>query len=141
MSDVVKRRSIDLLIDQFWKNGYLTISRKFGTYLPEPKRLGGFEVDIIARYKKDYAIGITLNEDDLEEDGLKERIKFLATRQTKFTNKNVLLFVGIPLYLKKKFEHIISSFSDYIVQNIRVHPLTPEVKTITRNRKERALIN
>jgi hypothetical protein len=141
MSDIVKRRSVDLLIDQFWKNGYLTISRKFGTYLPEPQRMGGFEVDIIARYKKDYAIGITLNEADLENDGLKERIKFLATRQTKYTGKKVLLFVGIPLYLKKKFEHIISSFEEDIVKNIRVQTFSLEVKAITRKRKERALIN
>ncbi len=141
MSDIVKRRSVDLLIDQFWKNGYLTISRKFGTYLPEPKRMGGFEVDIIARYKKDYAIGITLNEADLDDAGLKERIKFLATRQTKFTNKKVLLFVGIPLYLKKKFEHIIASFSDEIIQNIKLQPFPPEVNTFARNRRERALLN
>ena len=141
MSDIVKRRSVDLLIDQFWKNGYLTISRKFGTYLPEPKRMGGFEVDIVARYKKEYAIGITLNEVDLEDAGLKERIKFLATRQTKFTNKKVLLFVGIPLYLKKKFEHIISSLDGDIVKNIKVQVFSPEVKTITRNRNERVLVN
>jgi hypothetical protein len=141
MSDIVKRRSVDLLIDQFWKNGYLTISRKFGTYLPEPKRMGGFEVDIVARYKKEYAIGITLNEVDLEDAGLRERIKFLATRQTKFTNKKVLLFVGIPLYLKKKFEHIISSLDGDIVKNIKVQVFSPEVKTITRNRTERALVN
>jgi len=141
MSDIMKRRSIDLLIDQFWKNGYLTISRKFGTYLPEPQRMGGFEIDIIARYKKDYAIGITLNEADLEDEGLKERIKFLATRQTKFTNKKVLLFVGIPLYLKKKFELIISSFDNDVLKNIKVQAFAPEIKTITRNRKERALIN
>jgi hypothetical protein len=141
MSDIVKRRSVDLLIDQFWKNGYLTISRKFGTYLPEPKRMGGFEVDIVARYKKEYAIGITLNEFDLEDAGLRERIKFLATRQTKFTNKKVLLFVGIPLYLKKKFEHIISSLDGDIVKNIKVQVFSPEVKTITRNRNERMLVN
>jgi len=141
MSDIVKRHSVDLLIDQFWKNGYLTISRKFGTYLPEPQRMGGFEVDIIARYKKDYAIGITLNEADLENDGLKGRIKFLATRQTKFTNKRVLLFIGIPLYLKKKFELIMSSFEEDVVKNIRIQAFSPEVKTITRSRKERNLIN
>ena len=141
MSDIVKRQSVDLLIDQFWKNGYLTISRKFGTYLPEPQRMGGFEVDIIARYKKDYAIGITLNEADLENDGLKGRIKFLATWQTKFTNKRVLLFIGIPLYLKKKFELIMSSFEEDVVKNIRIQAFSPEVKTITRSRKERNLIN
>src|ERR1035437_6303155 len=106
MLDLMKRQSVDLLIDQFWKNGYLTISRRFGSYLPEPKRMGGFDVDIVARYKKDYAIGITLNEMDIENPELKNKISFLATRKTKFTNKQVLLFIGIAHSLKKKIEYI-----------------------------------
>ena len=55
--DLIK--NIELLQDQFWKRGYMTISRRFGTYLPEPAKVGMFNVDIIAKYKDDYAIGIT----------------------------------------------------------------------------------
>ena len=51
------RKNVDQLVEQFWKRGYFTVSRKFGTYLPEPSKVGNFDVDIIARYKKDYAIG------------------------------------------------------------------------------------
>ena len=90
-----KRRNVDLLVEQFWKNGYLTLSRKYGTYLPEPKRMGEFDIDIIARYKKDYAIGICLTEADLDSDALKDKLSFLATRQTKNSNKRVLLFIGL----------------------------------------------
>ena len=53
MLDLMKRNSVDLLVDRLWQKGYFTISRRFGSYLPEPQRMGGFDVDIVARYKKD----------------------------------------------------------------------------------------
>ena len=141
MLDLMKRQSVDLLIDQFWKNGYLTISRKFGTYLPEPKRMGGFEVDIIARYKKDYALGITLNEEDLDNPELKNKIQFLATRQTKFTNKKVLLFVGIPNDLKKKIEFIISTLDENVRKNIKIQFFNREVNSGNKSKKKKTFLN
>jgi hypothetical protein len=141
MLDLMKRQSVDLLIDQFWKNGYLTISRKFGTYLPEPQRMGGFDVDIIARYKKDYAIGITLNEEDLDNPGLKNKIQFLATRQTKSSNKDVLLFVGIPNDLKKKIEFIISIMDENARKNIKIQFFNHELNSNTKNKKRKTFLN
>ena len=141
MLDLMKRQSVDLLIDHFWKNGYLTISRKFGTYLPEPQRMGGFDVDVIARYKKDYAIGITLNEQDLNYPGLRQKIQFLATRQTKFTNKRVLLFLGIPDSLRKKIEFIISTLDENILKNIKIQHLNLDLKSPDKTKKKNALLN
>jgi hypothetical protein len=141
MLDLMKRQSVDLLIDQFWKNGYLTISRKFGTYLPEPQRMGGFDVDIVARYKKDYAIGITLNEEDLENPGLKNKIQFLATRQTKFTNKKVLLFVGIPNELRKKIEFIISTLDENVRKNIKIQFFNHEPNSGNKTKKKKTFLN
>ena len=63
MLDLVKRKRVDLLVDQLWKYGYLTLKRKFGTYLPEPEKVGEFDIDIVSRQKKDYAIGVTLSVD------------------------------------------------------------------------------
>jgi hypothetical protein len=48
----LRRRSIDLLVDQFWKYGFTTLKRKFGTYLPEPEKVGRFEIDVVARQKE-----------------------------------------------------------------------------------------
>ena len=137
----MKRQCVDLLISQFWKNGYLTISRKFGTYLPEPQRMGGFDIDIVARYKKDYAIGITLNDDDLENPALKEKIEFLATRQTKFTNKKVLLFLGIPNSLKKKLEFIISTLDENIRKNIKLLSFNLDLNTSAQPKKKKTFLN
>jgi hypothetical protein len=38
------RERVDELITHFWRNGYLTLSRKFGKYLPDPKPIGGYSV-------------------------------------------------------------------------------------------------
>jgi hypothetical protein len=141
MLDLMKRQSVDLLIDQFWKNGYLTISRKYGTYLPEPRRMGGFDVDIVARYKKDYAIGITLNEEDLDNLELKNKIQFLATRQTKFTNKKVLLFIGIPNDLKKKIEFIISTLDENVRKNIKIQFFNIDLNPIIKTKKKKTFLN
>lgn len=141
MLDLMKRQSVDLLIDQFWKNGYLTISRKFGTYLPEPQRMGGFDVDIIARYKKDYAIGITINEEDIDNPLLKRKIEFLATRQTKSSNKDVLLFIGVRNDLKKKIEFIISTLDENVRKNIKIQFFNHELNSNTKSKKKKTFLN
>ena len=110
-----RRKEIDLLVEHFWKKGYLTLSRKFGTYLPEPSDIGGFQVDIIARQKNNYAIGITLNSDDLNDNTLLNRIIYLATRQTRNTSKKVSLFVGV----NKTDYSIVKSYLNRIDEDIR----------------------
>jgi len=118
--NALKRKNIDYLIEQFWKNGYMTVSGKFGTYLPEPEKIGGFDVDIIARQVKDYALGITISEDDFKDPQLLERISYLATRRTKFTQKKVLLYIGVPEEHILLAKGLIDSLSNEIKANIRL---------------------
>ena len=119
MLDLVKRKRVDLLVDQLWKYGYLTLKRKFGTYLPEPEKVGEFDIDIVSRQKKDYAIGVTLSVDEMNNPKLLEKISFLATRHTKFTNNNVTLFLGIPSNHLKKVKQLIEVLGDDIKKNIK----------------------
>jgi hypothetical protein len=123
MLELMKRRTIDLLVEQFWKRGYLTVSRKFGTYLPEPSKIGKFDVDIVARYKNNYAIGVTLTEEDFEDTTLLDRLAFLATRQTKYTNKKVLLFIGVPSALFANSKILIEKLALDARKNIRMFPI------------------
>jgi len=116
----LKRKNIDYLIEQFWKNGYLTISRKFGTYLPEPEQIGGFDVDIIAKQGKDYALGITLTNEDFKDQKLLDRISFLATRHTRFTQKPVLLYIGVPEEYLSLAKGLIDSLSNEVKNNIKI---------------------
>jgi hypothetical protein len=116
----LKRQNIDYLIEEFWKNGFLTVSRKFGTYLPEPEKIGGFDVDIIARQNKDYALGITLNSDDFKNPKLLERIIFLATRHTRFTQKPVQLYIGVPEENFQLAKGLIDTLSNELKTNIKL---------------------
>ncbi len=120
MIDLMKRKSVDLLVEQFWKQGYLTLSRKFGTYLPEPTKIGNFDIDIIAKYKKNYAIGITLTADDFSGSDLIDKINFLATRHTKFSNKKVILFIGVPADYMKNARALLEMLNPEIRKNIKL---------------------
>ena len=115
-----RRKKIDLLIEDFWKRGYRIVSRKHGTYLPEPSRVGAFDIDIIARYKKSYAIGIVLNNNDIMSDSLMEKIKFLADRKTKYSNKKVPLFIGVSDENFKTVKTLVSILNGDIKKNIKV---------------------
>lgn len=137
--NVMKRKNIDYLIEQFWKNGYLTVRRKFGTYLPEPEKIGGFDVDIIARQGKDYAIGITLSEEDFKDSKLLDRISYLATRRTRFTQKKVALYIGVPEEHLLLAKGLINTLSNEIKSNIMLFSIIdkslPRIKRSQRTRK------
>lgn len=141
--NTMKRRNIDLLVEEFWRLGYLTVSRKFGTYLPEPSKVGKFEVDIVARQRKNYAIGITLSYSDLNDPSLIEKLNFLATRQTKYSNKRVILFVGVPKDLFKNMKVLIDSLNSEVKNNIKLfeiidRSIIPNRRTL---RKEKVLFS
>lgn len=132
-----QRKYIDLLVSQFWKMGYLTVSRRFGTYLPEPGKVGQFYVDIIARYKKEYAIGIYISSQDFTDSNLLDKLKFLATRHTKFSNKKVKLFVGVPEKYLKQTKHIIGELDSDVRKNIKLIPIIDKsLPSIRRTVKE-----
>jgi len=103
--------------------GYLTVSRKLGTYLPEPQKVGKYSVDIIARYNKNFAIGLTLNEEDVNKKDLMEMINYLATRKTRYTNKNVVLFLGVTPDHYQKLRILISSLEENVRNNIKLFNL------------------
>ena len=136
MLELMKRRTVDLLVEQFWKHGYLTVSRKFGTYLPEPAKVGTFDVDIIAKQKNNYAIGITLTADDLKNTDITERLNFLATRQTKYTNKRVLLFIGTPVDIYKNVKVLLETLSPDVRKNIRLFQIEERQAQFTRRSRK-----
>ena len=130
-----ERKNVDQLVQQFWKKWYFTEIRKFGTYLPEPSKVGNFDVDIIARYKKDYAIGITLAEQDLQKINLSEKLTYLATRHTKYSNKKVKLFVGVPVICFKQAKILIEQLDADVQKNIKLFQIVDERLPSVRRRK------
>lgn len=136
-----RRKEIDLLVEQFWKRGYLTLSRRYGTYLPEPSSIGGFEVDIVARQKNNYAIGLTLSHDDLNDPSLINRLRFLATRQTRNSNKKVLLFVGISKSAFSITKTLLDKIEEDIRKNIRLFIIEEKQQPVSVSRQERVLFS
>ncbi len=131
-----KRKYIDTLVKNFWKLGYMTVKRKYGTYLPEPGKVGEYEIDIIARQERDYAIGLSLASEELNNPRLLEKITFLATRHTKFSNRKVQLFLGIPSRHYKKVKQLIELLEDEVKKNIKLISITEtSIPSIRRKKK------
>ncbi len=129
-----RRKDIDLLVEEFWRKGYLTVFRKFGTYLPEPSSIGGFDVDVIARLKDNYAIGITLNDQDFKDPAfIRNKLSYLAQRQTKGSNKKVLLFVGVSALNFKYAKTLVDQLDPDTKRNIRLFQITEKQNLNVRN--------
>jgi hypothetical protein len=139
-----RRRDVDLLIEEFWKKGYLTLFRKFGTYLPEPSNIGGFEVDVIAKQKDNLAIGITLSDQDFKDPSfIKNKLSYLAQRQTRGSNKKVQLFVGVSLLNFKYAKTLFDELDPDTKKNIKLFQITdkPEIINPKEKRSDRILFS
>jgi len=132
MKESIRQRKVDDLVNHFWRNGYLTLSRRFGTYLPEPANVGEYEVDAIGKLKKKYAIGVTLTEDELDNSKVYSKLEFLATRHTKYSNKKVTLFVGVPKHLFNKVKLCVSNLSSEAQKSIKVVAISNQL-SLKRN--------
>lgn len=118
--DSSERKAIDLLVNEFWRLGYFTISRKLGTYLPEPSNIGRFSVDVIGKQKERYAIGITLSKEDIFNPHIIEKINYLAARKSRVSDKPILLLIGVPDIYFKQAKEILSHIDDNLRKNIKL---------------------
>lgn len=116
----VKRENVDSLVKSFWKYGYMTVSRKFGTYLPEPNPVGEYNVEAIGKYKRKYVIGITLSAEDLDNPQTLSKLEYLSSRNAKYSKTRVNLFVGIPKPLLNKAKLLLTNLSEESRKNIRL---------------------
>ncbi len=133
-----RRRDVDLLIEEFWKKGYLTLYRKFGTYLPEPSKIGDFEVDVIAKQKDNFAIGITFSDQDFKDTSLiKNKLSYLSQRQMRSTNRKVQLFVGVPLLNLKYAKALLDELDTEIKKNIKLLPISEKQDISIHKEKSR----
>ena len=118
--EVSERKAIDYLVSEFWRLGFFTVSRRLGTYLPEPENIGRFKVDAIGRLREKYAIGITLSKEDIFSSNLIEKINYLASRKTKFSDKPILLIIGVPETYFKQVKEILLNVDEQFRKNIKL---------------------
>ncbi len=124
---------VDTIIQSFWKNGYLTLSRKYGTYLPAPPQVGEYEIDAIGKQRNKFALGLVLSNKDLDDQSIYKKIEFLASRQSKFTNKRVTLFIGIPKGSENKAKLIIRNLNLDLQKNIKLVSIPTMSSSLTIN--------
>lgn len=118
--NISERKAIDLLVNEFWRLGFLTISRRLGTYLPEPENVGNFQVDIIGRQKEKYAIGITLSKEDIYNSDLLEKINYLASRKSRSSGKSITLFIGVDDIYFKRVKELLINIDEKVRRNIKL---------------------
>ncbi len=111
---------VDDLISHFWKNGFLTVSRKYGTYLPTPKPIGRYEIDALGKFKKVYVMGIVLSESDVSDPKLKQKLDYLSSRNTKYSNKKIKLYVGVTKKLVQKVYDIVAQLPKDNKESIKI---------------------
>ena len=139
--NISERKSIDLLVNEFWRLGFFTLSRRLGTYLPEPENIGRFKVDVIGRQKEKYAIGITLSKEDIFSSDLIEKINFLASRKTKLSDKPILLLVGVPDIYFKQVKEILLNVDEKFRKNVKlIRILVESVESRRDNRQAQQVI-
>lgn len=124
--NISERKAVDMLVSEFWRLGFFTLSRRLGTYLPEPENIGLFQVDAIARQNEKYAIGINLNKEEIFNPNLIEKINYLASRKTRFSDKAILLLIGVPDIYFKQVKEILINVDEKFRKNIKLIRLFEE---------------
>jgi hypothetical protein len=119
---------VDALISQIWKSGYLTISRKYGKYLPSPKPIGEFEIDVLAKYKRKYIIGLIVNEKDLADPKFLSKLSYLSSRNTKYTNEKVTLLLGVSSQNENQLKEIIEKLPEENRRQIKTYLIAAQLQ-------------
>lgn len=118
--NVSERKAIDLLVNEFWRLGFFTLSRRLGTYLPEPENVGKFQVDVIGRQKEKYAIGITLSKEDIYKSDLLEKVNYLVSRKSRSSGKSITLFIGMSDIYYKRVKGLLQNIDETLRRNIKL---------------------
>jgi len=134
--NISERKSIDLLVSEFWRLGFFTLSRRLGTYLPEPENIGRFKVDVIGRQKEKYAIGITLSKEEIFSSDLIEKINYLASRKTRSSEKPIMLLIGVPDIYFKQVKEILLNVDEKFRKNIKLTRIVEESVKSRRDNKQ-----
>ena len=120
MTRTTDKDRVDSLIKHFWKNGFLTLSRKHSKYLPNPSKIGEFEIDAVGKYNKKFILGLTLTKEDINNPKILRKIRFLANQRNKYSTKLVTLFLGVPESLVPQAKKLISELDEIIQKQIKI---------------------
>lgn len=134
--NISEKKAVDLLVNEFWRMGYFTVSRRFGIYLPEPSSIGRFKVDVIGRQKDKYAIGLFLTKEEIFKADLLEKISYLASRKTKFSDRPIMLLIGVPDKYFKQVKELLTNVDEKVRKNIKLTRIIEENLKCIRNLRQ-----
>ena len=120
MVRVTNQDRVDAIIESFWKDGYLTLSRRFGKFLPDPKPLGEYSVDAVGKYKRKFAVGVIIKSDEFEDPKLISKLQYLASRYDRKSNARVTLFVGVAKDDLLSMNQLLKKIDPQFRRNIKV---------------------
>lgn len=128
MTRMTDKEKVDSLIKHFWKNGFLTVSRKHGNYLPDPTPIGDYQIDAVGKLNKKFVLGLNLTKDDIQNPSILKKIKFLATQKSKFSMQKVSLYLGCPDDLREELELLVKQIDESLRKNIKIVSTTEDEK-------------
>lgn len=121
-----KKDLIDAMLHRIRMEGFQTVARKHGKYLPPPAPVGSYEIDVLAKRAGVYGIGLALDAQDLVQSSLPAKIEYLATRTSRISKKPVFLFLGIDQTHYVKLAQLLQGLPAEVRAQIRTYPMTAE---------------
>ncbi len=120
MPRISNKERVDRLIAHFWQDGFLTLSRKFGTYLPPPEPIAGIEVDAIGKFKNKYVLAFLISQNDLEPPNLITKISRLTYLITRNSKRQAYFYIGASRDSIIKINDLLKSLNDHDKQFIKI---------------------
>lgn len=113
--------SVTELAKFFWKSGYLACQRKYAKFLPEPEKIGKYSVDIVAKKKDRFAIGIILTPNDFKNPQiLIDKLVYLSSLNNSYENDPILLFIGVEPEYFNQLKELVSSIPEKYRRKIKI---------------------
>jgi len=114
-----KREILNLLVPKLWWDGYHIMSRRFAKHLPEPDPVGIYDVDVVARRGDTFLIGLSITSSELNDSKLIEKLKFLASRKSRYTNQPIRLWLGIEQPHQAKLMSLLKTIHEDERKNVK----------------------
>lgn len=118
---IPRKDRIDEMVWYLMTKGFGITQRKFGKYLSEPPKIGGYEVDLVARRSREYALGLVITNDDEFDVEFLKKLEILSDRKTKYTNRTVPLYLSIPAERLNELRRALLRIGEEHRKNIRLH--------------------
>lgn len=118
---IPRKDRIDELVWYLMTKGFSITQRKFGKYLSEPPQVAGYEVDLVAKRSREYALGVIVTNDEVFSEAFLRKVETLSSRKTKYTGRTVPLYLSIPAERLNELRRVLLRIPEENRRNVRLH--------------------